>query len=74
MSATVGTMDDDRRTLLAGLGAPAGLCADCRFALLNRTRRGTTYLRCGLAAEDPRFPKYPRLPVQRCSGFQPSDG
>lgn len=24
---------------------------------------------CGLSAEDPRFPKYPRLPVLACAGF-----
>jgi hypothetical protein len=61
----------DRTTLLTGLGAPAGLCGRCRFALLNRTRRGTVYLRCGLAAEDPRFAKYPPLPVLSCPGFTP---
>ncbi|HEY9293009.1 MAG TPA: hypothetical protein VIP98_17160 [Microlunatus sp.] len=63
-------MADDRADLLSTLGAPAGLCAECRFTLLNRTRRGTTYLRCGLAAEDDRFPRYPRLPVVRCEGFR----
>jgi hypothetical protein len=61
----------ERTALLAGLGVPAGLCAGCEFALLNRTRRGTVYLRCGLAAEDPRFPRYPPLPVLRCRGFAP---
>lgn len=66
---TVIAMEDDRRALLAGLAVPAGLCEGCRFAILNRTRRGTTYLRCGRAADDPRFPKYPRIPVHRCPGF-----
>ena len=61
----------DRAGLLLGLGGPAGLCGSCRFALLNRTRRGTVYLRCGLAAEDDRFVKYPRLPMISCHGFGP---
>lgn len=49
----------------------AGLCGRCRHALLRPTNRGTTYLRCGLAAADDRFPKYPRLPVTECAGYQP---
>jgi hypothetical protein len=46
------------------------LCDSCRHALLRPTRRGTVYLRCGLAATDARFAKYPVLPVLRCPGFQ----
>lgn len=47
-----------------------GLCLSCRHALLRPTNRGTTYLRCGLAATDDRFPRYPRLPVATCTGFE----
>jgi hypothetical protein len=25
---------------------------------------------CGRSATDPRFPKYPRLPVVRCAGYE----
>lgn len=49
-----------------------GLCGDCRHALLNQTRRGPVYLRCGLASTDEAFPRYPRLPVLRCPGYQPA--
>ncbi|HNQ07582.1 MAG TPA: hypothetical protein PKH97_10390 [Tetrasphaera sp.] len=49
----------------------AGLCGECAHALIRPTRKGTTYLRCGLAATDPRFPRYPRLPVIACHGFTP---
>jgi hypothetical protein len=55
--------------VLAKLGAHPGLCAGCRHHLLNATRRGTAYLRCGLASTDPSLPRYPRLPVLRCHGF-----
>jgi hypothetical protein len=50
----------------------AGLCADCRHARLNQTRRGPVYLRCQLASVDESFPRYPRLPVLRCAGHQPA--
>jgi hypothetical protein len=36
--------------------------------------RGSTFWRCALSARDPRFPKYPRLPVVRCVGFVAADG
>jgi hypothetical protein len=51
----------------------AGLCTGCRHARLNRTRRGPVYLRCLLAGLDPAFPRYPRLPVLSCAGYQPAD-
>ncbi|MGH7443766.1 MAG: hypothetical protein ACREKM_02775 [Longimicrobiales bacterium] len=36
-----------------------------------RSRRGSTFLLCGLSRTDPRFPRYPRLPVLACTGFEP---
>ncbi|MEZ0066990.1 putative cupin superfamily protein [Streptacidiphilus sp. MAP12-20] len=57
-------------TAWAKLGADPGLCAGCRHHLLNETRRGTAYLRCGRAASDDRLPRYPRLPVVDCVGFE----
>ena len=51
------------------LGAEAGLCAACQHAKLNETRKGTAYLRCTRAAWDSRLPRYPRLPVTDCPGF-----
>jgi hypothetical protein len=56
------------------LGAEPGLCAACQHAKLNETRRGTVYLRCTRAAWDPRLPRYPRLPVAECVGFDPVSG
>ncbi len=29
------------------------------------------FYHCLLSKTDPRFPKYPRLPVLRCEGFSP---
>jgi propionyl-CoA synthetase len=53
------------------LGSAPGLCAECRHAKLNETRKGTAYLRCTRAAWDDRLPRYPRLPVRGCVGFEP---
>ncbi len=33
--------------------------------------RGSAFSLCLLAKTDPRFPKYPRLPVVECAGFEP---
>jgi len=47
----------------------AGLCATCRHAKhLNTKGRSAIYL-CRLAASDPLFAKYPRLPVSACTGY-----
>jgi hypothetical protein len=48
-----------------------GLCADCRHARRVESARGSVFTRCALAERDPRFPKYPRLPVLRCAGYEP---
>jgi hypothetical protein len=48
-----------------------GLCATCRFMRTMESDRGSTFYLCQLSATDPNFPKYPRLPVLRCSGYQP---
>jgi hypothetical protein len=56
-------------------GAPVGdpgLCRTCRHASLVRGARSVFWM-CGLAATDPRFDRYPRLPVLRCSGHQPGE-
>ncbi|MGB7450230.1 MAG: hypothetical protein WA892_14035, partial [Ornithinimicrobium sp.] len=52
------------------LGAPAGWCEQCVHAKVNRTNRGTAYLRCLRAAWDDRMTRYPRLPVVECVGFE----
>ena len=48
---------------------PAGLCDSCRHQKLIRTGRGSEFSMCLLSREDPRFAKYPRVPVLACSGY-----
>lgn len=47
-----------------------GLCADCVHARRMESDRGSVFWRCELSATDPRFPKYPRLPVLECDGYK----
>ncbi len=47
----------------------AGLCARCAHGLVIRNDRGSRFYLCRLAASDPRFAKYPQLPVRRCPGY-----
>ncbi len=48
-----------------------GLCRDCQQSRRIESDRGSIFFRCELSLQDPRFPKYPRLPVLQCSGYQP---
>jgi len=47
-----------------------GLCAACVHARVIRSDRGSVFYLCQLSMSDPRFPKYPRLPVVACAGFE----
>jgi len=47
-----------------------GLCLTCRHARRIESARESTFWLCGLSATDARFPKYPRLPVLRCEGYE----
>jgi len=51
-----------------------GLCSVCRHVVATTNDRGSTFYRCGLAKTDPSFPKYPRLPVLVCRGFEAAEG
>jgi hypothetical protein len=47
-----------------------GLCASCRFAEVVTSSKGATFYLCTLATTDPRFRRYPTLPVRICTGYQ----
>jgi hypothetical protein len=49
-----------------------GLCFRCRYGRTVRGRRSLFWF-CERSRTDPRFVKYPRLPVQECTGFEPKD-
>ena len=49
----------------------AGLCDACKWQKLIRNTRGSTFSMCERSKNEPdRFPKYPRIPVLACPGYQ----
>jgi hypothetical protein len=50
---------------------PAGLCESCRHQQLVPNTRGSVFSLCRRSRTEPdRFPRYPRLPVRRCPGYE----
>jgi hypothetical protein len=49
----------------------AGLCDSCVHQQLVRNTRGSEFSLCRRSRTDPAFPKYPRLPVLDCPGYEP---
>jgi hypothetical protein len=54
----------------SGIASP-GLCRDCRNARIITGRQGSRFYLCRLAATNPRFVKYPPIPVTWCTGYDP---
>jgi hypothetical protein len=50
-----------------------GLCGTCAHAQPITSQRGSEFSMCLLSKTDPRFPKYPRLPVIECVGYNPQN-
>jgi len=48
----------------------AGLCESCAFCRRIRSDRGSLFYLCERSFHDPAYPKYPRLPVLACGGYQ----
>jgi hypothetical protein len=53
-----------------GALAGAGLCDRCRHQKLVRNTRGSTFSLCLRSQADERYPRYPRLPVASCPGYE----
>ena len=47
-----------------------GLCSDCMHARVIENRRGSRFWLCARSRFDPRFRRYPPLPVLACIGFE----
>lgn len=50
--------------------ARIGICSTCRHARTIRSAKGSEFWLCERSKIDPRFSKYPRLPVRACPGFE----
>ena len=53
-------------------GACRNLCETCAHMRPIISDRGSKFLMCKLSAVKPEFPKYPRLPVLQCKGYEPA--
>jgi hypothetical protein len=48
----------------------AGLCDSCAHQRVVRNTRGSTFSLCERSREDTAYPRYPRLPVLECPGYE----
>ena len=51
----------------------AGLCDTCLHCQKVKSGRGSTFLLCLRSQSDPRFARYPPLPVLACAGFEENE-
>ena len=52
----------------------AGLCDSCAHQRVVKTTRGSSFSLCERSKTQPEYPKYPRLPVRECRGYEPVSG
>ena len=50
--------------------AAGGLCRRCYWARVVTGGKGSRFLRCGRSDDDPRYARYPALPMRTCAGFE----
>lgn len=48
----------------------AGLCDSCAHQRVVKNTRGSTFSMCERAKTQPEYPKYPRIPVLECRGYE----
>ncbi len=54
---------------------PVGLCDSCVHQQLVHTTRGSEFSLCRRSRAEPdRYPRYPRLPVTECEGWEERQG
>jgi len=49
---------------------PVGLCDRCAYQQVVSTTRGSRFSLCRRSRTDPSYPRYPRIPVLACPGFE----
>jgi hypothetical protein len=54
-------------------GPTVGLCETCTWVRIATNRRGSVFYRCLRADTDPRFVRYPPLPLLQCPGYERRD-
>jgi len=61
-------MEPDPKAAEAGR---VGLCVSCQFAKRVESGKGSVFFLCRRSESDPTYPRYPRLPVRSCPGYDP---
>ena len=51
-------------------GPAAGLCDTCAHQRVVRNTRGSVFSLCERSRSDPAYPRYPRVPVRACPGYE----
>lgn len=51
-------------------GLAAGLCETCVHRREVPNTRGSVFSLCERSRTDPAYPRYPRLPVLECTGYE----
>jgi hypothetical protein len=51
-------------------GPAAGLCDTCAHQRIVRNTRGSAFSLCERSRSDASYPRYPRLPVRECRGYE----
>jgi len=64
-------MNDSRGAEQPG---PSGLCPGCANVQVIISGKGSRFYLCRLSYADPRFPRYPPVPVIECAGFVAATG
>ena len=59
------------RTMPSDESARVGLCLTCRHSTTIVSSRDSRFYLCERSRTDPRFPRYPPLPVVSCVGWEP---
>jgi hypothetical protein len=65
---------DDPRAMVGSDLTRVGLCAECRWSRRVVSGKGSVFWMCERSKVDPRFRKYPALPVLACAGFEEGAG
>jgi hypothetical protein len=63
-------MPSDAAPSAGSRGPNAGLCDTCRHRQLVPNTRGSVFSLCTRSRTDPSYPRYPRLPVLSCAGYE----
>jgi hypothetical protein len=54
--------------------AASGLCATCAHVRVVPSKRGSEFVLCRRSEDDPRYARYPPLPVLDCPGYRRAEG